>query len=130
MGPRVLLKEAILKELGSSPTVSDAPKKVCKEAAEICTDSGNTHVKQMRITIGKDRISTRAPNNDELSQDISFTKSDDLIKQNATIFGKSGKDLTEWQQKVNEAAISLATQDNSLLLQSGKLFESAKQKGP
>ena len=128
MGPRVLIKEAILQELGRSPAASDAPKKGCKEAAEICSDSGNAHVKQMRITIGKNRISTRAPNNDELSQDISFTKSDDLIKQNAIIFGKSGKDLTEWQQKVNEAAISLATQDNSLLLQRGKLFEPAKQK--
>ena len=30
----------------------------------------------------------------------------DLIKQNAIIFGKSGENLTEWQQKVNEAAIT------------------------
>ena len=104
------------------------PKEGCKRAAEICTDSRNARVKQMRITIGKDRISNRAPNNDELSQDISFTKSDDLIKQNPIIFGRSGKNLTEWQQKVNEGAISLATQDNSLLLQRGKLFESAIQK--
>ena len=83
------------------------PKEGCKRAAEICTNSRNARVKQMRITIGKDRISTRAPNNDELSQDISFTKSDDLIKQNPIIFGRSGKNLTEWQQKVNEGLSAL-----------------------
>ncbi|CAO3638863.1 unnamed protein product [Cunninghamella echinulata] len=55
--------------------------------------------------------------------------SQDIIVSHATIYGKNTKrQLTNYEQAINQASVELALQDPSLLIQKGKLFDMAKKK--
>ncbi len=53
---------------------------------------------------------------------------DTQVRSKARIFGQSGKQLTKYQEKVNEMAGEICASDPALLASRNKLFELAQDK--
>ena len=50
------------------------------------------------------------------------------MRMQACLFGKTGKQLTKYQQKMNEIAGDICVEDPQLLMNKGRLIEVAREK--